>query len=216
MPAPIVLVHPMWFSSSFWADSRSALAADTRVETPDLPEHGANPGPFTAETATATVTAALRSAGGRADLVGLSLGARVALATAADHPDLVRSLVLMGMGDDVSPLGARIQSLAMRVLGRAASKSVGGTEPLSSAVHAVKAQPDLPLTANAARITCPTLVVAGGADKDYAASCRKAADTITGARLTTIADAEHMWPKDRPDDFVELIRSWQAEREHTA
>ncbi|MGL5405775.1 MAG: alpha/beta fold hydrolase [Propionibacteriaceae bacterium] len=216
MTVPIVLVHPMWFSGDFWSDSRDALSTDTRVETPDLPGYGSAPGPFTADTAVAAVVRALRSTGGPADLVGLSLGARVALAAAAQEPSLVRSLVLMGVGDDVSPLGSRVQYMMMRLLGGGVAKRIGGTESTAVALESVKAQPHLPLTVNASKISCPTLVVAGGADKEYASACQKAASTVPGARLVTMPDAEHMWPKDRPQDFVQLVREWRSEQDSRA
>lgn len=209
---PIVLVHPMWNSGSFWSESAELLAEDAVVDTPDMPGHASAPGPFTADSAVATIIEAAKKHGEPVDLVGLSLGARVALAAAAQAPDAVRSLTLMGIGSDVSGFAAAIQSTMLRLLGGNLAKRLGSSESPATAAESVKAQPRLPIAANAAKITSPTLVVAGGDDSDFAESCKNAATAISGARLTIVPGAEHLWPKDRPREFVALLRDWRQEQ----
>jgi len=210
--APIVLVHPMWNSGSFWSESAEVLAEDAVVETPDMPGYGSTPGPFTATSAIAAIIDATQKHGHPVDLVGLSLGARVALSAAAESPESVRSLTLMGIGDDVSGFAATIQSTMIRMFGGRIAEQFGSAESPSAAAESVKAQPKLPIAATAHRITAPTLVVAGGDDPDFTQSCTRVATTIAGARLTTVPNAAHLWPRERPQEFVSLLRDWRQEQ----
>lgn len=88
----IMLVHAFGSSSRAWAPQRAALHNRYRVVTPDLPGHGATPGPFTLSRAVRTVVAAAEAQ--PACLVGISGGAVVALLACLDHPTAVSGLVL--------------------------------------------------------------------------------------------------------------------------
>ena len=72
--------------------------ADPAAIVPDLVGHGA--GPHSTDPADYTVDAmadaVLALAGDRCDLVGYSMGGRVALTAACRHPERVRSLTLIG------------------------------------------------------------------------------------------------------------------------
>jgi 2-succinyl-6-hydroxy-2,4-cyclohexadiene-1-carboxylate synthase len=80
--------------------ARPLRAAGLPVLAPDLPGHGGSPVPAGGATLSAAVAAALaaldRRGLGRAHWVGYSLGGRVALAAALDHPERCASLVLVG------------------------------------------------------------------------------------------------------------------------
>ncbi|MFE1171407.1 alpha/beta fold hydrolase [Streptomyces sp. NPDC058773] len=94
---PIVFVHGMRVSGTMWQPVIQALGVHHPTAAPDLPGHGVRRGePFGMPGAVAAVDDALTQLGGRALLVGLSLGGYVALATAAAHPDRVLGVVAMG------------------------------------------------------------------------------------------------------------------------
>lgn len=95
----VVLLHPLALSGEIWQLWRGHLSADWRVETPDLPGHGAsrwNGRPWTVSDAADEVQNDLSARGvDRAHLVGASLGGCVALALACRHPRWVASLSLL-------------------------------------------------------------------------------------------------------------------------
>jgi len=138
----------------------------------------------------------------RADLVGYSMGARVATLMAIEHPDRVRSLVIGGMGgrlfegapksdeiaealeaphrDDVSDGYAR----TFRVFAEA-------TKGDMKALAAVIRSPRLPLTREMlATITCPVLIVVGTKDV-VAGDPHVLAAAIPGSKVIQVEGRDH-------------------------
>jgi len=111
----IVFLHGTRLTGASWATQVAALGGEFRCLVPDLPGHGSEAGDaFTVEGAARSVAALIEreTAGGRAILVGLSLGGYVAMAVAAGWPDRVAGLVISGA--TAEPVG--IRSLAFRGL----------------------------------------------------------------------------------------------------
>jgi pimeloyl-ACP methyl ester carboxylesterase len=102
----IVFIHGTRVTGAMWTAQQAALAGRFRTMVLDLPAHGTRAAePFTLDAAVDAVAATIRAqaAGGRAVVVGLSLGGYVAMAVAAREPDLVRGLVVSGAS--IEPVG---------------------------------------------------------------------------------------------------------------
>ncbi|MFJ2837887.1 alpha/beta fold hydrolase [Nocardia sp. NPDC087230] len=94
---PVVLVHGIRLSGAAWTMVADRIADTHPVIAVDLPGHGRRRGEkFTLAAAAETVTAAIDSVGGRAVVVGHSLGGYVSIAAAAAAPDAVAGLVVAG------------------------------------------------------------------------------------------------------------------------
>ena len=95
MSLPVVLLHGLRSSRTMWRVQLEALErAGRQAVAVDLPGHGARLGePFTLDEAVATVARAVDELGGRAFVVGLSLGGYVAIRHAATHPQQVAGLL---------------------------------------------------------------------------------------------------------------------------
>ncbi|MCA9878187.1 MAG: 2-succinyl-6-hydroxy-2,4-cyclohexadiene-1-carboxylate synthase [Thermomicrobiales bacterium] len=113
---PLVLLHGFTGSHETWLPLVTRFAETRLVATLDLPGHGRSQLPSSQTWSFASVVddlawliAALP--GGAADLLGYSMGGRIALALAATHPDRVRNLVL----ESASPGIADDQERDMRV-----------------------------------------------------------------------------------------------------
>ncbi|MFG2886908.1 alpha/beta fold hydrolase [Streptomyces sp. NPDC048297] len=99
--APVVLLHAGFVDHTMWDEQIPSLAREFRVIAPDARGHGwsANAGrPFRQADDLAALLRHLDT--GPAVLVGVSMGAVIAVGTALEHPDLVRALVLSGGGTD--------------------------------------------------------------------------------------------------------------------
>jgi len=118
---PIVLLHGAILSRTMWRPLVALLRDRYRCISLDLPGHGTRAGePFTMDAAVASVSETIdREAGGRAVLVGLSLGGYVAMAVAGASPARVRGLVVAGATLDPRGLWAVAFiafGLALRIL----------------------------------------------------------------------------------------------------
>lgn len=116
----IVFLHGAAFTRAMWRPQMEALADEFRVAAMDLPGHGAASGrPFRLGAAVSEVGALIDGqAGGRALVVGLSLGGYVAMATAARSPHRVVGLVLSGSSIRYQGLLgglARVNALLLRL-----------------------------------------------------------------------------------------------------
>ncbi len=103
----IVFVHATRLTRGMWAAQVADLSDQYRVITLDLPGHGTRSSErFTLDDAADSVGRVIdAAAGGRALVVGLSLGGYVATHLAARSPERVRGLVLAGTSTE--PAGVR-------------------------------------------------------------------------------------------------------------
>jgi 2-succinyl-6-hydroxy-2,4-cyclohexadiene-1-carboxylate synthase len=105
---PLVLLHGFTGSGALWRAHAAALAGRCRVIAPDLLGHGDSDAPpdparYAMPWALADLAALLDALGvGRAALLGYSLGGRVALAFAVEHPARVAALVLEGASPGIA------------------------------------------------------------------------------------------------------------------
>lgn len=129
--------------------------------------------------------------GGPVDLAGSSTGGSVALQLAADHPDVVRRVVLLS-----SACRRRAGALMFATLagGRVAHRALAVAGWLSGPVMlrgdcadmltVIDAEDAFDLTARLPAIAAPVLVVGGGGDRFYGAAVfRETADGLPNGRL---------------------------------
>jgi 2-succinyl-6-hydroxy-2,4-cyclohexadiene-1-carboxylate synthase len=103
-PDRIVLVHGFTQTLTTWDRLAVSLADTFQVVRVDLPGHG---GSGALDMSFAETAAAIGEAGGTATYVGYSMGGRLCLRLAVDHPDLVHSLVLVGASPGLEDAGER-------------------------------------------------------------------------------------------------------------
>ncbi len=229
----IVFIHGTRLCRTAWSVQMADLRDTYRVIAVDLPGHGARAGqPFTLQAARTSVIEAIdAAAGGRAVLVGLSLGGYVAMDVAAAAPDRVRGLVLSGA--TAEPTGLR--TLPFRGLSWALGHLAGPrldalnawffrsrfppaiAEPIvaggfwstagSEALRSLVGQRFAP---RLAAYPGPTLILNGQYDvpfRLFAGSFARAAQRPSRIRL---AGATHLANLDRPAAYDHAIRRFMA------
>jgi len=96
---PLVLLHGGFLDHGMWEDQIPFLASRHRVIAPDARGHGRSANATEPFRPTDDLAALLRHLGtGPAILVGVSMGAGVAVDTALEHPELVSAVVVSGAG----------------------------------------------------------------------------------------------------------------------
>jgi 3-oxoadipate enol-lactonase len=239
----VVLLHGLGSSCRDWEFQEVALEGHHRVISVDLPGHGnSTPSswPVTIESMADDVGMLLAELGEEpAHVVGLSLGACVALRLGLQAPGRVRSLTLVNPFARVQPTGPRdvarlllrltmLGVAPMRMVGahvarglfpwpeqralyEAAVASLGATSRRGYAAS-LRALAQFDARGQVAAIRRPTLVVAGDRDTmvPLAPKLRLAA-AIPGARIVVIPASGHATPYDQPGTFNRVLLEFLAQ-----
>lgn len=232
-PNPVlVFLHGAGMSHGVWAPLLSSFLETPAVLAPDLPGHGRSDGPLLPDVATMAewLETLLETAGVmQACLVGHSMGALVALETAARCPERVHSLALLGVAETM-PVHPKLLVAAKEGNPQAAEMIVewghasqaGPSGELSAAqrtrqllTETVPAVLYNDLAAcndyrqaaeSAARIACPVLLVLGSEDRMTPAKAgRRLLDHLQEGQACQITDAGHMLMLDHPGETARAL-----------
>ena len=193
---PVVLLPATGETAEDWDAVASSLHSSRTVYAVSLRGHGSSdwPGSYSIQAMADDVVGALRQLDdGPVDLVGHSLGGLVACAVASAQPESVRRLVL----EDVGVPHARSAAPPSRPDGDLAFdwRVVEQVRPEID-------DPDPRWGEVVARISAPTLVIAGGPSspvpQEHVAELVR---TVADGRLVTL-DAGHLVHEARPDEFT--------------
>lgn len=233
---PVVLVHGAGMDHTVWRFQTRWLAnRGYRVLAPDLAGHGASPGPArntVPEWGEWLCSVLVERRATPATIVGHSMGSLIAVEAAAQQPDLIEGLVLVGTSPqmDVHPalMGAAEadNDLASHLLaGWSFSAAFGGGHPepgtweQGGVVRLLqRAAPGLLATdLNASRsgvsradeLTTDTLVVAGANDRiTPAARAEELAAVIPGSRVIVLPGVGHQPMLQVPIRFNALLEEF--------
>jgi pimeloyl-ACP methyl ester carboxylesterase len=225
----IVFLHGTRLCRTAWSAQMADLRDEFRVIALDLPGHGVMAEvPFTLASARELVASVIeRAVGGRAVLVGLSLGGYVAMDVAAARPDLVRGLVLSGA--TAEPVGWR--AMPFRALGGVLRRSGGPrfaaanawffrtrfppaiADPIvaggfwaSGGADAMRALSGERFADRLAAYPGPTLILNGEYDLPFRAFARSFSGRASDVRRVRLRGASHLANLDRPAAFDHAIR----------
>ena len=209
---PVILIHGGAVDGRFFKDNVPALAERFRVINMDLWGHGRSPdrdGPFSLRSFAADAADLIeRVAGGRAHVVGHSIGAVVALALALARPEVVDRLVMISGGYDVRADPPSPMSIDDMVAGTVAflGSTYGEVSPDGEEHFAVVTRKDFEMSARepmlsaeeVGTIASRTLVMV--ADDDIT-SLEHSVDmyrAIPGSELAVVPGTSHFLLQEKP------------------
>ena len=237
---PVVLLHGFSLDSRMWDGQGAALASRYRVIRYDLRGHGKTTAPITVPFAAHDDLRDLLDDLGvqRATLVGLSMGARVAVDFALAYPERVSGLVLAGPGLSGYVLKERPAGMDSVIVAIRAGDTRRAAEHFAETpLMAIPWRPDAhaemkvivvgnahlwglagsperaldpPAIGRLSEIRVPLLVVVGAADTP---DTRRVADTLAtvkGATKAVVPNAGHMVNMAAPERFNELLLEFLA------
>lgn len=219
---PLVLVHGLAGSARSWRTTAADLARSYRVHLVDLPGFGAMSRPrsrFVLSEAAGWLAELLRELElGPAHLAGHSMGGYVSLRLAAEHPELVRRLVLAapaGVPAERSLPGHLLPLL--RTLRRISPPDFpphlfnalrAGPWNLLRIARELLAED---VRAELGRIRHPTLLIWGEEDPIIPPETGELfRREIPDSRLVVLPGAGHLLMDDRPHEFNRAVRSFLA------
>jgi pimeloyl-ACP methyl ester carboxylesterase len=226
---PILFLHGMRVTRRMWQPQMERLANEYRVIAMDLPGHGALKAvPFQMDSALREIARVIDlEAGGRALVVGLSLGGYVAMEFAARHPEKVAGLVVASA--TVEPRGwhavpyqfaallmAKLPATWLNWISRSFFLLYYGREraqPLvapgffmrgaSQGLRQVFGKEFCPRLAS---YPGPVLLLNGKRDLGFRLNERKFLAAAQNGKLEVIPRAFHLSNIDQPDAFCDAIR----------
>ncbi len=233
---PLLLLHGLGSQSEDWAFQFPAFSQHYRVIAPDIRGHGRSDkprGPYSVSMMADDILGMLDAlAIESTHIVGLSMGGMIAFQMAVDHPERVRSMVIVNSGPSLVPRTIR-EWLALQqrlLLAQLFSPARSGEfisrrlfpKPEQAAMReqlverwsandpgayraAMRAIAGWSVLDRIDTIRCPTLVISG--DRDYLPADAKRAYTerIPGARLVVIEDSGHATPIDQAEQFNKTV-----------
>ncbi|MCA9934300.1 MAG: alpha/beta fold hydrolase [Ardenticatenaceae bacterium] len=239
---PVLLLHGLGSSTRDWQLQVPVFAQTYEVVMVDVRGHGrsAKPrGPYSVPQFTADVVAFMEALHiAPVHMLGLSMGGMIAFQTAVDHPDLLRSMVIVNSYPELVPHSlsdyltwyrrhAIVQLMGMKRMGQYLGKTLF-PEPHQIELRQMIAQRwtendkraymastralfGWSMAAHLGDIRCPTLIIA--ADMDYTPVAQKEAYTakIPGARLVVIPNSRHATPIDQPELFNQTVLAFWEE-----
>ncbi len=241
---PTVLVHGVGLDHTMWDEVVEDLAASRIVVRYDLLGHGATAdadGPRSLDDFADQCLAVIDQLETPVDVVGLSLGALIALRTAARAPERVRRLVVVSTAygrraeqqaaveerlavarhDGMDPIASRAIDRWFTTPWQAAHpETIDGlhtrltTTDLDGYLKAYEvfvASDDL-VRMSAGGLVVPTLVVAGEHDPASTPEmAHRLSEDLADARCVILPDLHHVPPIEAPDTFTDAIISYLDE-----
>jgi pimeloyl-ACP methyl ester carboxylesterase len=217
---PVVLIHGGAVDSRFFKDNIPALTDALRVIAVDLWGHGRSPdrdGPFSLASFADDVAAVIeQAAGGRAHVLGHSIGSVVALDLAMRHPGRVDRLIVASGGFDSSE--EQIPDIDAAVAGTVQflGATYGEVSPDGAEHFAVVTRKDFELssreprwtTADLARVTARTLVLSADDDLTPLTHTVEMYLAIPDSELAIVPGTSHFFLQEKPEAANAIIRSF--------
>ncbi len=229
---PALLIHGLGSSCRDWELQVPVFAREYGVITVDVRGHGQSdkpPGPYSIAQFSDDIAALIQALDAApAHVIGVSMGGMIVFQLGLDHPELVRSLIIVNSAPSFKPrgLGEKWQAqqrllmarlLGMKKVGEILSKRMfpgpdyadirktfverWAENDRRAYLEAMKAILDFDISDRIAKIDAPTLIVS--ADDDYipVAAKRAYAARMPNARVEVIPDSRHGLPVEKPEEF---------------
>ena len=139
-------------------------------------------------------------------LCGLSLGGVLALDYALDHPENVKTLVLIGTPHKVPKGAFALQNMVFRLLPKSTFTSMAFDKKNTFALG--NSMKNLDFSGRVREIRCPTLILCGEKDGANLKSACFLAGHIPGAELQVLENTGHVVNEENPRALAERLNAF--------
>ena len=147
-------------------------------------------------------------AGGPVHLCGLSLGGILALDYTLEHPEAVKTLVLIGTPHKVPKAAFALQNVVFRLLPQSTFASMAFDKKNTFALG--NSMRDLDFSGRVSAVQCPTLILCGEKDRANIQSAQFLSQNIKGAQLQLIAQTGHVVNEENPSALAERLNEFYS------
>lgn len=200
-----ILIHGSGHKADSWKETISYLEHREDILSPELSNllDGREASYSNLRTAFAQYCAQI---GGPVHLCGLSLGGILALDYALEHPENVRTLVLIGTPHKVPKGAFALQNMVFRLLPKSMFKSMAFDKKNTFALG--NTMKDLDFSGRVGEIRCPTLILCGEKDSANLKSAHFLAQHIPGAELQVLENTGHVVNEENPKALAEQLNEF--------
>lgn len=203
----IILIHGSGHKAASWNETVSRLDCRKDVLCPELSsllmgKEASYPN------LRAAFGAYCAQAGGPVHLCGLSLGGILALDYTLEHPEAVKTLVLIGTPHKVPKAAFALQNVVFRLLPQSTFASMAFDKKNTFALG--NSMRDLDFSGRVSAVQCPTLILCGEKDRANIQSAQFLSQKIKGAQLQLIAQTGHVVNEENPDALAKELNEFYA------
>lgn len=137
-------------------------------------------------------------------LCGLSLGGVLALNYTIDHPEKVKSLVLIATPYKMPKQLLRLQNILFRFMPKSAFSQTGFQK--TDFIRLCRSMAELDFSRSLRKVTCPVLVLCGEHDRANQKAARMLAGLLKNAAFQQIPNAGHEVNTDAPERLAEILK----------
>ena len=200
-----IFVHGLGQNSSSWEETISFMGKTTQISHPDLfdlledKDHNYN-------NLYHVLTEYVEASSEPVTLIGLSLGAVLALNYTIDHPKRVQSLVLMAPQYKMSKLLLKVQNTVFRFMPEASFQKLGSSK--NDFIVLMSSMMELDFSKDLERVQCNTLVLCGKRDKVNKRAAKKLAAQLPKAEMRTVMGAGHEINAEAPEKLASILNDF--------
>ncbi|NRG44290.1 alpha/beta hydrolase [Bacillus sp. CRN 9] len=139
-------------------------------------------------------------------LVGLSLGAILALNYTIEHPQRVQSIVLIGAQYKMPKLLLKVQNIIFRFMPESPFRKIGSSK--NDFILLTKSMMELDFSNDLKKVRCNTLVLCGEKDKANKRAAKKLAEQIPKSKIGIVMDAGHEINMEAPEKLASILNEF--------
>lgn len=203
-----IFVHGLGQNSSSWEETISHMGKTTEIFHPDLFDLLKDKEP-TYNNLYLAFSKYIETSSEPVILIGLSLGAVLAMNFTIDHPQRVQSLVLIAPQYKMPKFLLKVQNSIFRFIPESSFQKLGSSKNdfilLSNSMMTLDFSKDLK------RVHCNTLVLCGENDKANKRAAKKLVEQMPKAKFRTVIGTGHELNMEAPEKLAFILKDFLNE-----